>query len=52
MEVFIADKDYDANYMIEAAEQVNAKAMIPSRSKRKVLRKYDKDSYKEGNLIE
>ena len=52
MDALIADKGYDANYMIEAATSSNAKAIIPPRSQRKTPRKYDKDLYKERNLIE
>jgi transposase len=49
MEVLIADKEYDANHMIEAAESLNAH---PVRSNRKTPREYDKALYKERNLIE
>ena len=52
MEVLIADKGYDANYMIKAAEAVNAESVIPPRSNRKTPREYDKVLYKERNLIE
>ncbi len=52
MEALIADKGYDANYMIEAAEAVNAEPVIPPRSNRKTPREYDKELYKERNLIE
>lgn len=52
MKVLIADRGYDANYMIEAAEAVNAESVIPPRFHRKALREYDKALYKERNLIE
>lgn len=52
MGALIADKGYDANYMIEAAKNVNAQAVIPPRSKRKTPREYDEELYKERNLIE
>ena len=47
MEILIAEKGYDVNYMTEAAESV-----IPLRFHGKALRKYDKELYKERNFIE
>ena len=52
MQALIADKGYDANYVIEAADKVNAKSIIPPRSNRKIYREYDTELYKERNLIE
>ena len=52
MKALIADKGYDANYLIEAVEAMGAQAVIPPRSMRKNPRIYDKDLYKERNLIE
>ena len=52
MNALIADKGYDANYMVEAAAAVGADAVIPSRSKLKNQRKYDEALYKERNHIE
>lgn len=52
MSVLIADKGYDANYMVEAGEKVGAKVVIPPRRNRKVQREYDKELYKERNIIE
>lgn len=52
MSALLADKGYDANYMIEAAERINATAVIPPRSQRKAPRDYDQELYKERNLIE
>lgn len=52
MEALIADKGYDADYMIEAAQAINAEPVIPPRSNRKTSREYDKELYKERNLIE
>lgn len=52
MKALIADKGYDADYMVLAAEAVGAEAVIPPRSQRKSQRVYDKDLYKERNLIE
>ncbi len=52
MSALIADKGYDATYIIEAASTVNAEVVIPPRSSRKNPRQYDEDIYKERNLIE
>ena len=52
MNVLIADKGYDANYLIEKAESIGAKTVIPPRSMRKNPRFYDKDLYKHRNIIE
>ena len=48
----LADKAYDAGYIVEAAEIMGALVVIPPKSNRKVLREYDRDLYKERNLIE
>jgi len=50
MKALLADKGYDANYIVEAVGE--AEAVIPPRSMRKTLRNYDKDLYKERNLVE
>lgn len=50
MQALLADKGYDANYIVEAIG--SAQAIIPSRTSRKMPRVYDKDLYKERNLIE
>lgn len=52
MKSLIADKGYDADYMVKAAKDVKAEAVIPSRARRKVPREYDEELYKERNLIE
>ena len=48
----LADKGYDADYVIEAVEKLGAIAVIPPKSNRKTVREYDKELYKERNLIE
>lgn len=48
----LADKGYDADYIIEAISQCGAQAVIPPKSNRNTLRVYDKALYKERNLIE
>jgi putative transposase len=48
----IADRAYDADPLIEAAQAIGAVAVIPPRKHRKHRRDYDEDLYKERNLIE
>jgi len=51
-EYVLADKGYDADYVIAATEATGAKAVIPPRKGRKIMREYDKNIYKERNIIE
>lgn len=52
-ERLIADKAYDANEFIDLIiEQYEAEAVIPPKSRRTELRKYDKRLYKERHLVE
>jgi transposase len=48
----LADKGYDADYVVDAAEVMGAEVVIPAKSNRKKRRDFDKDIYKERNLIE
>jgi transposase len=48
----LADKGYDANYIVDAVIAMKAEAVIPPKSNRKHAREYDADLYKERNLIE
>lgn len=48
----LADKGYDADYIIAEVLRMNAEPVIPPRSTRKVLREYDKILYQERNVIE
>jgi transposase len=48
----LADKGYDADYIIQAAESIGAIPVIPPKSNRKIQREYDKELYKERNLVE
>ncbi len=48
----LADKGYDADYVVTAAESMGAQAVIPSKSNRKIQREYDAELYKERNLVE
>jgi transposase len=51
-EAVLADKGYDADYVIEAVGNMGAIVVIPPKSNRKILRKYDAVLYKERNHIE
>ena len=48
----LADKGYDADYIVDAVHGMGAEAVIPPRSNRKYLREYDVYLYKERNIIE
>lgn len=48
----IADKGYDKERILEKIKELGANAVIPPRSNRKVQRGYDRELYKERNLIE
>ncbi len=48
----LADKSYDADYVVKASEFIGAEVVIPSKSNRTEVRSFDKDLYKERNLIE
>ena len=52
MSALLADKGYDADYVVDVAKAAGAEAVIPPKSNRKILREYDKDLYKERNHIE
>ena len=48
----VADKGYDSNEFVQMIEQAGATDVIPPRSNRKTPRRYDKELYKERNLVE
>ena len=48
----IADKGYDTERVLEKIGELEAITVIPPRSNRKVQRDYDRELYKERNLIE
>ncbi|MBX2901882.1 MAG: transposase [Cyclobacteriaceae bacterium] len=48
----LADNAYDCDKILEKIEAMGATAVIPPKSNRTVQRKYDKDYYKERNLVE
>lgn len=48
----IADKAFDADALIERIRASGAKAVIPPRSNRLTLRRFDRRCYRRRNLIE
>jgi transposase len=48
----LADKGYDSDAFVEIIKGGGATPVIPPRSNRKTPRDYDKDIYKERNLVE
>jgi transposase len=48
----MGDKGYDSNQILDFIRQQGAVAVIPPRSNRKALRGYDRELYKQRNLIE
>ncbi len=51
-DAFIADKAYDADGLIDTLKARNIQPVIPPRRNRKVQRFYDRQMYKERNLVE
>jgi transposase len=51
-EYVIADKGYDNERVLQKVVELGAVAVIPPRSNRKAQREYDRQLYKERNLIE
>ena len=51
-DAFIADKAYDSDAVVAAAESQGAEAVIPSKVNRKVPREYDRHLYKERKKVE
>ena len=51
-EVVIADKAYDSKALVDSIEARGAEAVIPSLSNRKRQREYDRERYKDWNLVE
>ncbi|MBL0011100.1 MAG: transposase [Nitrosomonas sp.] len=48
----MADKGYDGDALINNIEASGAVAVIPPRQNRIVQREYDREIYKERNLVE
>lgn len=51
-EAVLADKGYDTDKVLAQVEQLKAIAVIPPKTNRKVQRAYDRELYKQRNLIE
>jgi transposase len=51
-EVVIADKAFDSKALVDTIEARGAEAVIPPLSSRKEQREYDRERYKDRNLIE
>jgi transposase len=51
-EVVIGDRGYDSQAIVAGIEQHGGEAVIPSRKNCKVQRVYDRDRYKDRNLVE
>jgi transposase len=48
----VADKGYDANALVLSIQATGAQAVIPPRSNRITPRHYDRQAYRQRNLIE
>jgi len=48
----IADKGYDSDGIVSFVQEQGAIAVIPPKSNRKIQRHYDRELYKQRNLIE
>lgn len=48
----LADKAFDANWLLEELDECGATAVIPPKSNRKHQRDYDADAYKWRHLVE
>ena len=48
----IADKGYDSDKILGFIRWQGAIAVIPPKSNRKILREYDRELYKQRNLVE
>ena len=48
----LADKGYDSDAFVQTITDSGAEPVIPSRKNRKKPRDYDKELYKERNLVE
>jgi len=52
IERLIADKAYDTNRLRSLLDEANIEAVIPSVARRKPLIPYDREAYRQRNLIE
>ena len=51
-EAVLADKAYDADALLHCIESKGAKAVIPPKANRKVRRSFDRQQYRNRNVIE
>ncbi len=51
-EVVIADRGYDSQAVVAAIKKGGGEAVIPSQKNRKEQRAYDRERYKDRNLVE
>lgn len=51
-ELVLGDKAYDADHIRDTIKAMAAEAVIPPKSNRNDVYEYDKERYKERNLIE
>ena len=51
-QTLLADRGYDTNAIVQAAQDAGMQVVIPPKKNRKVQRKYDKDLYKLRHLVE
>jgi transposase len=51
-EAWIADKAYDSNAVVQAAQRQGAEVVIPPKKNRKQPRDYDRHLYKERKKVE
>lgn len=51
-QVILADRGYDADYILQAIQATGALPVIPSKSNRYTQRSYDQYLYKHHNLVE
>jgi transposase len=51
-ETVLADKAYDADALLFCIEAIGAKAVIPPRANRAVPRWFDRNQYRNRNVIE
>lgn len=52
IQVVIGDKGYDSDALVNGIAQRGGEAVIPPRSNRKAPRDYDRERYKDRNLVE
>jgi transposase len=52
LEVVIGDRGYDSQAVVEAVEAEGGEAVIPPQKNRRVQRAYDRERYKDRNLVE